>query len=93
MKLEYKTDLSPYFEGISYFGKNPGYWNYGDYGWDNKNYFGGDGSDAPKRTIIPRNKQRCRYISVEFEHSVARDYVKIVGVAHNIREVSEKAYK
>lgn len=93
MKLEYKTDLSPYFEGISYFGKNPGYWNYGDYGWDNKNYFGGDGSDAPKRTIIPRNKQRCRYISVKFEHSVARDYVKIVGVAHNVREVSEKAYK
>ena len=50
-------------------------------------------TDAPKRTIIPRNKQRCRYISVKFEHSVVRDYVKIVGVAHNVREVSEKAYK
>lgn len=93
MKLEYATDLSPYFEGIEYFGKNPGYWNYGDYGWNNKNYFGGDGSDAPKRTIIPRNKQRCRYISPKITHAIARDNVVMVGVAHDVREFSGRAYR
>lgn len=93
MKLEYSTDLSQYFEGNEYFGRNPGYWNFGEYNWKDHNYFGGDGSDSPRRTFIPRNKQRCRYISVKITHSIARDRFRLVGVAHDVREFSGRAYR
>lgn len=93
MKLEYATDLSAYFEGRDFNGRGVGFWGYGDWGYQNKNYWGGDGNDAPRRVIIPRNKQRCRYISVRFSHSTARDFYKVDGVAHDVREFSSKAYK
>lgn len=93
MTLEYCTDLSPYFEGKEFKGKGPGFWGYGEWGYNDKNYWGGEGNDAPRRDTIPRNKQRCRYISVRLTHSTARDYYKIDGVAHDVREFSKRAYK
>jgi len=93
MKLEYSTDLSAYFEGHEFKGRGPGFWDYGQWGFNERNYWGGDGNDAPRRVIIPRNKQRCRYISVRFSHNTARDFYKVDGVAHDVREVSARAYK
>lgn len=93
MNLEYKTDLSPSFEGSDFFGKGTGFWGSSTWGFKNKNYWGGDGSDAPRRVIIPRNKQRCRYITVKITHSTARDMYRIVGVAHDVRSVSARAYR
>ena len=93
MLLEYATDLSPSFEGQTFKGKGPGYWGYDTWGFENKNYWGGDGNDAPRRVIIPRNKQRCRYITVRFTHNVARDVYRVVGVAHDVREFSSNAYR
>lgn len=93
MLLEYKTDLSPSFEGSEFFGKGDGFWGSSTWGFENVNYWGGDGSDSPRRVIIPRNKQRCRYITVRITHSTARRVFRIVGVAHNVRQFSAKAYK
>lgn len=93
MLLEYKSDLSPSFEGKEFFGKGAGFWGSSDWGFNNDNYWGGDGSDSPRRVIIPRNKQRCRYITVKITHSTARRIFRIVGVAHNVRSFSTRAYK
>lgn len=93
MKLEYSSDLSAYFEGHEFKGRGAGFWDYGQWGFQDRNYWGGDGNDAPRRVIIPRNKQRCRYITVRFSHSTARDFYKVNGVAHDVREVSTRAYK
>lgn len=93
MKLEYATDLSAYFEGHEFRGRGPGFWDYGQWGLNERNYWGGEGNDTPRRVIIPRNKQRCRYISVRFSHNTARDFYKVNGVAHDVREVSSRAYK
>lgn len=94
MKVEYNSDLSAYFEGKFFFGKGVGFWDSNLWGFGStNNYWGGSGNDAPERSIIPRNKQRCRYIRPQIFHNTARDYFRIVGVAHNIREFSERAYK
>lgn len=93
MTLEYSTDLSPSFTGHEFRGKGKGFWGDSTWGFEDRNYWGGDGSDSPRRVIIPRNKQRCRYITVRFTHNIARDFYKVVGVAHDVRLFSERAYK
>lgn len=93
MRLSYSTDLSKGFEGYIFRGKGTGFWGSSTWGFEDKNYWGGDGNDAPRRVIIPRNKQRCRYITVRFTHNIARDFYKVVGVAHDVREFSTRAYR
>jgi len=93
MTLEYATDLSPSFVGMEFNGRGAGFWGSNEWGFRDRNYWGGDGSDAPRRVIIPKNKQRCRYITVRTIHAVARDTYRIVGYAHTVREFSERAYK
>lgn len=93
MMLEYATDLSPSFEGKVFRGRGAGFWGSDTWGFEDKNYWGGEGSDAPRRVLIPRNKQRCRYITVRFIHSIARDTYRVVGVAHDVRSFSTRAYK
>lgn len=93
MTLEYATDLSPSFTGMEFNGRGMGFWGSEEWGFKDRNYWGGDGSDAPRRVIIPKNKQRCRYITVRTLHAVARDMYRIVGYAHTVREFSERAYK
>lgn len=93
MLLEYSTDLSPSFEGRTFRGRGAGFWGSATWGFEDKNYWGGEGSDAPRRVLIPRNKQRCRYITVRFVHSIARDTYRVVGVAHDVRSFSTRAYK
>lgn len=94
MKLEYNTDLSASYEGSWFDGKGSGFWGSRDWGFTrNNNYWGGDGNDAPRRSIIPRNKQRCRYIKPRITHSTARDFFRINGIAFAVREYSNRAYK
>jgi hypothetical protein len=93
MLLEYATDLSPSFIGREFRGRGAGFWGSSTWGFEDRNYWGGDGSDAPRRVIIPKNKQRCRYITVRITHTIARDTYRIVGVAHDVRSFSSRAYK
>jgi hypothetical protein len=43
-------------------------------------FFGGASNSAPFRTFVPRQCQRCRYINIGFNHSIAREQFGIYGV-------------
>lgn len=88
--LGYSTDLSPNFDRQEFNGKGRGDWGDPIYG---ENNWGGFGDETPFRTLIPREKQRCRYIRVKFEHSNARERWAINGISFNPRMVSSRGYK
>ena len=77
---------------VNFSGKGIAYW--GDLPWGDKTaYWGGRGNDMPFRTPVPRGKQKCRYLSVIFEHKNAREYFRLIGVGANVRQISDKAYR
>jgi len=86
----YNTDLSTNFEDIV-FGMegvgNFGTWIYGSITW------GGEGSGRPFRTLIPRKKQRCRFIRTRFKHKAAFDEFHLLGISYSFEANSEKAYR
>ena len=90
--LAYSSDLSASFVEDSFRGKGTGYFGYGTYG-DPNVYWGGNGNDIPYRTIIPRQKQRGRYLNVRFRHSNAREYWRIVGISAVVKSVSSRGYR
>jgi len=88
----YSSDVKQNLVDVNFKGKGIGYW--GDMGWGEPNfYWGGLGNDIPFRTPIPRDKQKCRYLTVEFEHRNARESFRIVGISATIRPISGKAYR
>lgn len=88
--VSYASDRSADFVQIPFSMKGPGFWI--SYPWANI-VWGGSGNDTPLRTLIPQNKSRCRYLTVQFEHSNAREQYKIVGISLEPREVSTRAYR
>jgi hypothetical protein len=58
-----------------------------------ENVFGGLGNEIPVRTLIPREKQRCRHIRVRFKHINARETFRILGISLEPRELSTRAYR
>lgn len=90
--LAYSSDLSASFVEDSFKGKGTGYWGYGTWG-DPNIYWGGNGNDIPYRTIIPRQKQRGRYLNVRFRHNNAREYWRIVGISAVVKSVSSRGYR
>lgn len=86
----YKSDLSPGFEDIEFTGLGSGAW--GNFFWSEQNW-GGRGNQTPLRTLIPRAKQRCRYLTVKFEHGNAYETFAILGISMDARAVSERAYR
>lgn len=90
--LAYSSDLSASFVEDNFRGKGTGYFGYGVWG-DPNIYWGGNGNDIPYRTIIPRQKQRCRYLNVRFRHSNAREYWRIVGISAVVKSVSSRGYR
>jgi hypothetical protein len=91
-KLSFATDLSQNFVDIPMPGRGIGYWGYGIWGTPDF-YWGGDGNDSPFRTIVPREKQRCRYLSLKMEHAEARSSFRVVGVSAPVRPLSTRAYR
>jgi hypothetical protein len=89
---KYASDVAQDFEEVPFKGKGIGY--FGDMPWSDPNHFwGGDGNDIPFRDIVPRTKQRCRYLSLAFVHENAREYFRILGISGVVRAVSSRAYK
>lgn len=86
----YSSDRSYDFKSIDFSAKGPGYWD--GYNWANTT-FGGEGNEVPVRTLIPRDKSRCRYIHVQFIHINAREEWKLIGVSLEPREVSTRGYR
>jgi hypothetical protein len=86
----YSSDRSYDFSTITFSGRGPGYWD--GYSWANVT-FGGEGNEVPVRTLIPKDKSRCRYLHVQFIHSNAREEWKLIGVSLEPREVSTRGYR
>jgi hypothetical protein len=88
--VAYSSDRSYDYSSIEFSGKGPGYWD--GYSWANVT-FGGLGNEVPVRTLIPRDKSRCRYLHVQFTHINARESWKLIGVSLEPREISTRGYR
>ena len=88
--VSFSSDLSANFEPLPVIGLGSGI--YGNFIYGNGVY-GGNGAAIPFRTLIPREKQRCRYMNVLFEHSVAREIYSLYGISLTYNPVSQRAYR
>lgn len=89
---KFASDAAQAVKEVKFQGKGIGYW--GDMPWaDPNHYWGGVGNDIPFRNPVPRGKQKCRYLSLTFEHKNAREYFKIVGISGVVRAISDRAYR
>ena len=89
-KVGYATDLSQNFEFVDFELDGVGDWGSGSWG---EFVWGGLGKEIPKRTYIPKQKQRCRFMKVRLEHRNARELVKLNGISLDPRAVSRRAYR
>lgn len=87
--LSYGSDLSPAFDAVQFMGQGNGDW--GEFKFGEQNW-GGVGAPIPFRTLIPRQKQRCRFMNVKFDHGVAREKFSIYGVSLTYRPISTRGY-
>jgi hypothetical protein len=84
--LSFASDLFPQLNPITVFGDGNGIFGYSGNNWQQRNFgfgsnfFGGASNSVPFRTYIPRNNQRCRYITVQFSHQIAREQWAIFGI-------------
>lgn len=73
----FSSDMLPGLNPITFKGDGNGIYGNNTYG---SGFYGGSSNGAPFRTYIPRNNQRCRYLNVIFEHSIARESPILYGV-------------
>lgn len=84
------TDLSPNFEEVTFAKEGFGAFGAATY---SATTWGGEGTAVPFRTLIPRQKQRCRFIRARLTHNVAFDRYAILGIAYTFEINSERGYK
>lgn len=88
--IGYASDLSGNFEDIDFGMDGSGNWGaavFGDTAW------GGEGTSYPLRTLIPRQKQRCRYIKARFKHTVAMFKYLVLGISYTYESTSDRMYR
>lgn len=88
--IGFKSDISQTYEFNQFFARGVGDFGYGDFAGSN---FGGQGSETPIRRIVPRNKQKCRFLRIRFQHLNAREKFEIVGITMNPRSISKRGYR
>lgn len=89
--ISFATDLLPLFEPVPFLADGNGIFGFRSFG---NGFFGGISHGAPIRTYIPRNCQRCRYMSIKFNHRVAREKWSLYGITlTGEAELSSRAYK
>jgi hypothetical protein len=92
--VSYSSDLSQGFVDIPFTSKGTGFWGSAEWGSQSPDfYWGGQGNDVPLRTIIPTQKQRCRYLNVKYTHFNSREYWRILGIGAVVRPLSTRAYR
>lgn len=89
-QVGYFTDLSRNLDNVVILGRGIGNWGSFDWG---ENFWGGEGSGTPFRTLVPREKQRSRYLTVRFTHFNAREKYKLLGMSLEPRQISTRAYR
>lgn len=88
--ISYASDQSADFIATPFSGYGIGDWGTGSWG---EGTWGGSGNDIPYRTLIPLEKQRCRYLTVKISHQTAREIVRINGISLLVRSLSNRAYR
>lgn len=88
--LSYASDLSADFVTTTVEGSGNGTFGNTIYG---DSIYGGNGSGIPLRTYIPRDKQRCRYLNVKFNHKRARELFSFYGISLSFMPVSSRGYR
>jgi hypothetical protein len=89
---KFSSDISQGKVEVPFPGKGISYW--GDQAWSAPNdYFGGTGNDVPFRNPVPRGKQKCRYITLGFEHENSREQFRILGISAVVRAISDRGYR
>lgn len=89
-QIGYSTDLSPDFDTIDFLLEGDGSWGVFFY---SSTTWGGEGTQRPFRTLIPRRKQRCRFMRTQFAHSTAFYKYQIYGVSFDYEVTNSRAYK
>lgn len=77
--VKFYTDLLPEYQEIEFKGQGNGIFGVGT-GSFGDGFFGGNSHAAPYRTYIPRQCQRCTFMVIEYQHSVAREKYELYGV-------------
>jgi hypothetical protein len=89
---KFASDIAQGRVEVPFPGKGVSYW--GDQAWSAPNdYWGGTGNDVPFRNPVPRGKQKCRYITLGFEHDNAREGFRILGISAVVRAISDRGYR
>lgn len=88
--IEYATDISKWYEGQLYTAEGVGLYGNLPFGNDG---FGGIATSQPARTLVPRDKSRCRYISPSLEHYNARESIALYGFNMTAEVVSQRAFR
>ena len=90
LTLGYASDLSGDFENVTFTLDGDGSYGKALFG---ETAFGGNGTSYPLRTLIPRQKQRCRYIKTRMYHDSAWSKFGVVGISYRFEITSERAYR
>lgn len=90
--LSFATDLLPEYIPVEFNASGNGIFGMDTFG---NGFFGGYGNAAPFRTYIPRNAQRCRYMSIKFDHQTAREDWAYYGLTLTFEQnqIPERAYR
>lgn len=89
-QIGYSSDLSPDFDTIDFLLEGDGSWGVFFY---SSTTWGGEGTQRPFRTLIPRRKQRCRFLRTQFKHATAFYKYQIYGVSFDYEITNSRAYK
>lgn len=89
--VSFSTDLLPQFTDVTFPGFGNGTFGNQSFG---TNFFGGGGNAQPFRTYIPRNSQRCTYMTVKFTHNIANEAFAIYGIGlSGVTNISDRSYR
>lgn len=90
ISIGYSSDISGDFENTEFTLDGAGQFGKSLFG---NTAFGGNGTVYPLRTVIPRQKQRCRHIRSRIYHRNAFMKFNILGVSYTFEVTSDRAYR
>lgn len=90
--LSFASDLLPELLEVPFDGDGNGMFGGDEFG---EGFFGGASNGEPLRTLIPLEKQRCRYLNVKFKHRIARESYAIFGttLTYDPYALPDRAYR
>jgi hypothetical protein len=85
--VTFRSDVSPSGDTVEVTGAAVGLWGLAPWGsvpW------GGGQRSSPTRTYVPRDKQRCSQLTLDWEHSIGYSKYQLAGISVIFTTMSEK---